>query len=251
MFYLYGGGFNTGSRNLPSPFELIYSGLGAFFARQGFIVIIPDYRLAPEFQYPKPVEDVLEAIRWTLSHTTELVSEATPTPDIDSLFIAGHSAGASHATTLIFHPTLLPLDSDLRRKIKGVILMSGPYHYIPGVGEADRFSAYWGSEERAKENSSFSLLLSSLDTFPVTKLPKFLLVEAEHEPKWIFDVGIDFRHLLEWHLGEPIEMVVAEGHNHISLVCSLSSGEGEEWGIQTASWVRKLDRNHVRGFIPC
>ncbi|KAF9450195.1 alpha/beta-hydrolase [Macrolepiota fuliginosa MF-IS2] len=237
LFWFYGGGFITGSRNLPPPADLLYSCVGAFFAQRGFITIIPDYRLAPEFQYPKPVEDVLGAIEWVVSHPTNIVSETTPNPDTDTLILAGHSAGASIAATIIVHPTLLPPDSELRKKIKCVFLMSGPYQYLTGIGETDRFTAYWGSEERARDQSALSLLFSSLDKLPKEKLPKICIVEGEREPLWFGRVRVDFRRLLEWHLGEGVPMFLASGHNHISLTCSMSTGEGEEWGVQVVEWI--------------
>jgi pimeloyl-ACP methyl ester carboxylesterase len=241
LIFVYGGGFVTGSRNRDPPIDLVYSCLGSFFARQGIITIIPDYRLAPEFKYPKAIEDVLQAIKWTLSHERELVSETTPSPDLDSLFIMGHSAGAVHAATLILHPTLIPVDSDLRNRIKGVVLASGPYHY-PRETESNVFEAHWGTEENARENSAVSLLIKSFDRLPKEKLPQILLVDAQFEPKWIMKTGIDYHQLLEWHMGEPVLLDVVKDHNHISLNCALSSGEGEEWGLRTANWIKSVVR---------
>ncbi len=127
--------------------------------------------------------------------------------------------------------------------------MSGPFRYVSSSGENDRSSAYWGTQDKAKEYSALSITLSSLDIIPKEKLPKFLLVEAEGEPEWIFDAGVDYRRLLEWHLNEPVEMVVGKGHNHISLFCCLSSGEGEEWGVQVADWVWKVLREKVGSIL--
>jgi hypothetical protein len=149
----------------------------------------------------------------------------------------GHSAGAVHAATLILHPTLIPVDSDLRHRIKGVVLASGPYHYWSGLGI---FEAYYGSEEIAKMNTPLSLLLQSFDRLPKEKLPKLLLVAAQYEPEWIMDMGVDYRRVLEWHLEEPVLMDIPEVHNHISLNVALSSGEGEEWGVRTADWMKSV-----------
>ncbi|KAF7761429.1 CAZyme family CE10 [Agaricus bisporus var. burnettii] len=238
LFYVYGGGFVAGDRNSLAPFDLMLSSLGAFFARRGFITIIPDYRLAPEFKYPTPVEDILNAIKWTLNHGSELITPTTLDPDLDSLTLAGHSAGAVHAATSILHPTLIPLESDLRKKIKGVVLMSGPFHFPP-ITEIQVFEAYYGTEKNAREKSPLSLLLKWIDTKPKESLPKILLIEAQYEPEWIFDMGVDYQKVLEWHLGEAVPMVIGKGHNHISLICSPSSGEGEEWGVETVEWIWK------------
>lgn len=41
LFFSYGGGFYMGSRSLPAPADIIYSNLGAFFSKRGFITVIP------------------------------------------------------------------------------------------------------------------------------------------------------------------------------------------------------------------
>ena len=45
----------------------------------------------------------------------------------------------------------------------------------------------------------FRVLLFLRDTI-ILKLPKFLVVEAEGEPEWIFNAGVEYRRLLEGHL---------------------------------------------------
>jgi hypothetical protein len=180
---------------------------------------------------------VLNAIDWSLANPSNLVSAAgtSPEPDLNSLFISGHSAGAIHSATLTFHRDLIPVGSDLRNRIKGVVLEGGPHHYLPICH--DMAVAHWGSEENATENSSLSLLLSWFSNNKSAKPPKILVVQAENEPRWIYNQNLDYHKVLEWHLGESVEYVEAKGHNHISFFCSLSSGEGEEWGVRTADWM--------------
>jgi hypothetical protein len=140
---------------------------------------------------------------------------------------------------------LIPVDSDLRVKIKGIVLASGPYHYS-GATDPMIFEEHWGSEENARENSAVSLLVNSFRRLPKEKLPKILIVVAQFEPEWLMNSGIEYRRLFEWHLGDPVEINVVKGHNHSSLNHALSSGEGEEWGVQTADWIKDA----VRGVSP-
>lgn len=120
-----------------------------------------------------------------------------------------------------------------------MVLMSSPYHYFPfqSFKEYGMFEMYYGSEQQARENSALSHLLNWFDSKPKDILPKILLIEAQYEPEWIFNLGIDFHRALEWHLNEPIKLLVVDRHNHMSLFCALSSGEGEEWGVETAEWM--------------
>ncbi|KAF5351147.1 hypothetical protein D9756_008257 [Leucocoprinus leucothites] len=246
LFFIYGGGFVSGDRGSGPPLGLGYGCLGSFFARQGFLTVIPDYRLAPQHRYPSAIEDILQAIQWTVSNASELVSSTTPSPGIDSLFVIGQSAGAVHLATFLFHPTLLPVDSDLRRRIKGVVLVSGIYHYFrtnengPGI-----YELHWGTEENARENSAVSLLIRSFAWLPKDKIPRLKFITAQFEPKWLIEENVRYRRLLEWHLEEPVEMDMVKDHNHISLGCALSSGEGEEWGVQVADWMKGVNSSRV------
>ncbi|KAF5351089.1 hypothetical protein D9756_008353 [Leucocoprinus leucothites] len=244
LFFIYGGGFTTGDRSRPlAPFDLLYACVGAFFALKGFITIIPDYRLAPDFKFPEAARDVLSAINWTISHPSDLVSDSgsspTPGPDLDSLFISGHSAGAVHAATLLFHPELIPIDSDLRKRIKGLVLISGVYHIAPGSEWRSLSEAHWGSEDSAAQNSVLSLTTAWFNSVSASgvKPPKILIAQAQNEPESLNGMNLDYHRVLEWHLGESVEYIEGKGHNHISIVSALSSGEGEEWGVRAADWI--------------
>src|SRR6202034_3667690 len=50
LIYFHGGGYFTGSPRSPRP-------ITAFFAKRGFNVFVPEYRLAPEHPYPAAVDD--------------------------------------------------------------------------------------------------------------------------------------------------------------------------------------------------
>ncbi|HEY4536635.1 MAG TPA: alpha/beta hydrolase [Enteractinococcus sp.] len=57
-------------------------------------VVLPEYRLAPEFPFPTAVEDAWDALTWTVRHLPQLAN--TPS----SLYIAGDSAGGTLATVI-------------------------------------------------------------------------------------------------------------------------------------------------------
>jgi len=46
--------------------------------------------------------------------------------------------------------------------------------------------------------------------------------------------------MLEWYLRKKVDVIEAKGHNHVSLIYALSSGEGEEWADQAAKWIREV-----------
>lgn len=82
LVYLYGGAFLVGSARL-------FRFVARDFARSGFDVFTPDYRLAPEHVFPSALEDVLRAYKALLA--------TRPGP----IFLAGDSAGGGLALSLM------------------------------------------------------------------------------------------------------------------------------------------------------
>jgi acetyl esterase/lipase len=85
IFHTHGGGMIIGDR---------WVGLGQFLPwilRFDAVVVTVEYRLAPEFPDPYPVEDCFAGLVWTAEHAAELGI------DPDRLIIAGASAGGGLA----------------------------------------------------------------------------------------------------------------------------------------------------------
>jgi acetyl esterase len=83
VLYMHGGGWIMGNLTSHDPL------CRALANRTGAVVASVDYRLAPETQFPGPVEDCEAALRW--------LAEAYPGAP---LAVAGDSAGANLATVL-------------------------------------------------------------------------------------------------------------------------------------------------------
>ncbi|RXW23922.1 hypothetical protein EST38_g1937 [Candolleomyces aberdarensis] len=250
LFFIYGGSFTTGERNLNPKFGLVYANLGAFFARQGIVTVIPDYRLVPNVVYPQPVEDIRDAMEWVLQNPSSLLPDGDGTESsgggvlqLDKLFILGHSAGAFHAGSLLFNPDILPLDSSsnsgLRSKIGGGALSGGPYDLSAvesGNPRGDLYQTYFGSVEEAKRND----ILALVNRFPQSelwKLPDIVLIKAEEEPKFLDEASEELKKVLSKRLERDQKMIVAARHNHISINWALGIGEGEEWAYELADWI--------------
>lgn len=121
VVFFYGGAWSEGSRTH-------YGFAAQALAALGYVVVVPDYRLVPDIEYPVFVEDCAAAVRW-VSHNI-----AGHGGDFTRLVLAGHSAGAYNAACLALDPQWLA-DSDVEPTIVGVIGLSGPYDFYPFDGE--------------------------------------------------------------------------------------------------------------------
>ena len=87
LVYFHGGGWVIGSPET-------HQKLCAELARRGkCLVLSVDYRLAPEYPAPKPLDDCVAAYRWAVEHAPELGVDPA------KLAVGGDSAGANLATT--------------------------------------------------------------------------------------------------------------------------------------------------------
>ncbi|MBA2661161.1 MAG: alpha/beta hydrolase [Bradymonadaceae bacterium] len=87
VLYAHGGGFRILSKDT-------HWLMGLAFARQGFVVVNINYRLAPSHPFPAALEDACQAYAWTIQNVARYGG------DPSRLVIAGESAGANIATAL-------------------------------------------------------------------------------------------------------------------------------------------------------
>ena len=81
VMFIYGGAWNKGAR-------ADYQFVGRALAANGFVAVIPDYRLYPDVTYPQFLEDNASAVKWIEGHIGSYGG------DTSRFFILGHSAGA-------------------------------------------------------------------------------------------------------------------------------------------------------------
>ena len=127
VVFFYGGGWGSGERQS-------YGFAGRALANQGFVVVIPDYRLVPKAHWPDFLEDAAAAVAWTHRHVGELGG------DPDRIALMGHSAGAYNAVMLALDPVWMRAAKSDASVIRGVAGLAGPYDFLPFEkgGMADR-----------------------------------------------------------------------------------------------------------------
>jgi putative ergosteryl-3beta-O-L-aspartate hydrolase len=80
----HGGGWVFGSPQMDSRWA-------ARVVEKGFVLVSVGYRLAPQYPYPTPIEDCVDAIKWIHYHAEEY------NLDRDKIFLSGFSAGGNMA----------------------------------------------------------------------------------------------------------------------------------------------------------
>ena len=118
LVWLYGGGWYSGQRD-------DYGFAGRAFAKQGFIVVIPDYRIVPEGHWPDFLHDSAAAVAWTDAHIANYGG------DPDRIALAGHSAGAYNSLMLALDPQWLKAAGSDVSVIRGVVSLAGPSDFYP------------------------------------------------------------------------------------------------------------------------
>lgn len=211
LLFLHGGGFVRGDKSEREN-------IGQYFARHGFVVGVANYRLAPSATWPAGAEDAIAAFTWLRAHAARFGGDA------NRIFLIGESAGAAHvaAAALIrrFHPP-----GGLHAA--GIVLISGVYdveleHRARrqfGVATPDpRNEPYFGTDfSRYGEMSTVRLI----DAPP---LPTLITYAELDMPQMQVQAGQLFAALIKHHGFNP-DLKVVRGHNHLTQLYSINTGD--------------------------
>lgn len=116
VYFVYGGSWADGDRGY-------YEFAGRALAAAGYVVVVIDYRLVPQVEYPAFLEDCAAGLAWTAANI------AGHGGDPNRIALMGHSAGAYNAVMLILAGRYLA--PDLAARIRAFIGLSGPYDFYP------------------------------------------------------------------------------------------------------------------------
>lgn len=120
--FFYGGSWEDGRRQ-------DYGWVGRALAAEGFLTIVPDYRLYPQVRYPDFLQDGAEAVAWTVENAARFGG------DPERIVLTGHSAGAYNALMLALDETYLKSAGVDPQRVRAVAGLAGPYDFLPLTGE--------------------------------------------------------------------------------------------------------------------
>ena len=113
VVFLYGGRWKYSTKH-------DYLLVGNALARQGWIAVLPNYRLFPSARFPAWVVDGASAVRWTREHIALYGGDST------NIVVVGHSSSAHTVAMLALDRRYLRAASVPAGTVRGFISMSGP-----------------------------------------------------------------------------------------------------------------------------
>ena len=218
VIYIHGGGFVGGGKNEDGVY---YRNGGEYFARHGFLAIVPNYRLAPEHPWPAGAQDVGAVVDWAGQNASRYGADPA------RRFIIGQSAGSTHVATWLF-------DGNVRGTaapaVTGAVLMSGLYRVEAPLDP--RLQSYFGADPALYPARS-----------PIAHVakdhPPLLLSVAEFDPAFLARSTFDLAQRLTEVDGRSPRFAWMDGHNHVSTVQSLGSPQ-DECGAGLLAFFRSL-----------
>ncbi|MGH8462414.1 MAG: alpha/beta hydrolase [Stenotrophobium sp.] len=121
IVFFYGGSWEASETLDKSQYKFV----GQALAEQGYVVVIPEYRVYPQVKYPEFLDDSAQAVKWAHDHAAEYGA------DPGKLVLMGHSAGAYNAAMLALDPVYLQAAGVNRAWVRGMIGLAGPYDFLP------------------------------------------------------------------------------------------------------------------------
>ncbi len=197
VVFFHGGSWQSGTRQ-------DYRFVAQSLAKQGVLVIVPDYRKSPQVAFPEFIEDAARAVAWTRLHAAEYGG------DPSRIVLVGHSAGAHIAAMLGTDGRFLRAVGMQPRDLAGIVGLAGPYDFLPLTDPALQTAFGPESQWRASQpvnfvdgdEPPFLLLQGTSDT---TVRP----FNAEH-------LAVKLR-----ALHEPVEVRMIDGAGHLGLLLGL------------------------------
>lgn len=122
VIFVHGGGWKRGDKKW--WFDC-YGNIGRSFAKEGFVSVVPNYRLAPIHKHPAQAHDIGLAIKWVYENIHIFGGNN------QKIFLCGHSAGAHIVALLGLDCSILQSYNVPHTKenscIKGILGYCGPY----------------------------------------------------------------------------------------------------------------------------
>lgn len=215
VVHIHGGGWVLGSIEGDDAF------CQTLARRTGCSVVSVEYRLAPEHQFPIPLDDCYRAVTW--------VAENDELTALGPLILCGASAGANLviavAHKLRNNADWKPVMQVLLYPVCDANFDTESYREFGNGYFLTRSAMMWFWDQYAADAQRGDPLLSPLRSPNLEGLPPTLLITAEYDP--LRDEGEAFASRLA-QAGVPVNSVRFPGMAH----GFVTMGIAEDWGLQ-------------------
>lgn len=224
VVFVHGGAFIRGAKSFNG---YIYDNVPTWFARQGFVAVNMEYRLAPGAPYPSGAQDVASATRWIHEHISDYQG------DPDRIHLIGHSAGGTHVAAYCFDDAL---KNAVSGSVQSAILISARLtaDAKPGNPNAKAVAAYFGDDESRYEALSPMAHAANVD------IPTMIVV-AEFENPGLDVYGLEFGYRVAQAGKVMPRFIQVLGHNHTSIVAHFDTGE-DYLGNEIVSFIERAEQ---------
>jgi acetyl esterase/lipase len=165
IVFVHGGGWNTGDKSM-------YKFVAEGFTKDGFDVVVPNYRLHPNMKYPDMVVDTGAAVN----------DVAIRYPDRPIVLI-GHSAGAYNVLQTVVAPEVSGVD--VCANVSGVVALAAPTGVYPLTDEPyisifseHRLTGDDGPANRSPDRAPPLFLVNGLDDGTVRATNATIMAES-------------------------------------------------------------------------
>ncbi|TXL69359.1 alpha/beta hydrolase [Vineibacter terrae] len=207
VVFVHGGAFVRGAKRAS---DALYDNVLYWFARQGFVGVNVEYRLAPEAAYPGGAQDLARAMAWV----HERIGGHGGDPA--RVLLIGHSAGGTHAASYACDPAL----GYLGRHAAALVLVSARLRadVSPVNPNAMGVRAYFGDDPALYD------VRSPMTHAAHCRLP-LLIAAAEFENPLLDVYALEFAHRVAAARGHAPPYLQMRGHNHMSIVAHFNTDE--------------------------
>ncbi len=181
-------------------------------AQSGQAVLSIDYRMAPEFPFPTPLEDCLTAVKWARENAASFGCDAS------RMVVCGDSAGGNLSTLVAQHSgvefkmQLLVYPATDARCVTESYRKNGEGFLLTAAAMAWFYGHYLSGGKGSVDDPLVSPLLASDEI--LAKMPPTLVITAEYDP--LCDEGEQYAQKLT-SLGVPTSCVRFHGQIHAFL----------------------------------
>lgn len=207
VFFIHGGSWKGNNKD---QFKFI----GKNLARRGYIAVLPNYRLVPEYRYPDQIKDIAKALKWT-ENNIESFGGAE-----NEITLSGHSAGG-HLAALIGYSDYWQKKYNINKEnIESLVLLAGVYKFTDDYEKGAEVIKDFVPQDHWEDAQPVSHLdPSDPPTFIIQGLEDNTVSpeQAKYLAKSLEQKGVKYKSILK------------EDLNHISLLFSFADNNHQIW----------------------